>query len=83
LLWNWTFKESFDGVEVVFKIAAAILTMTSIQSNEDEQKSGNPIGLASSAAKAHAMSLSALGDACGVAFLLGNHAKFGLAERCW
>jgi hypothetical protein len=28
-------------------------------------------------------SLSTLGDASGVAFLLGNHAEFGLAERCW
>lgn len=28
-------------------------------------------------------SLSALGDAFGVALLLGNHSKFGLAERCW
>ncbi len=27
--------------------------------------------------------LSPLGDASGVAILLGNHAKFGLAERCW
>ena len=27
--------------------------------------------------------LSSLGEASGVAFLLGNHAKFGLAERCW
>ena len=24
-----------------------------------------------------------LGDASGVTILLGNHAKFGLAERCW
>jgi hypothetical protein len=28
-------------------------------------------------------SLSSLGDASGVSMLLGNHAKFGLAERCW
>ncbi len=28
-------------------------------------------------------SLSKLGDASGVAILLGNHAEFGLAERCW
>ena len=27
--------------------------------------------------------LSSLGDASGVAILLGNHAKFGFAERCW
>lgn len=33
--------------------------------------------------KMHHGSLSSLGDACGVALLLGNHAKFGLAERCW
>ena len=26
--------------------------------------------------------LSQLGDASGVAILLGNHAKFGLSERC-
>ena len=24
-----------------------------------------------------------LGDASGITILLGNHAKFGLAERCW
>lgn len=28
-------------------------------------------------------SLSSLGGASGVSILLGNHAKFGLAERCW
>ena len=28
-------------------------------------------------------SLSSLGGARGVSILLGNHAKFGLAERCW
>ena len=26
---------------------------------------------------------SPLGDASGISILLGNHAKFGLAERCW
>ena len=31
----------------------------------------------------HSNSLSTLGDASGVAILLGNHAEFGLAERCW
>ncbi len=31
----------------------------------------------------HSNSLSPLGDASGVAILLGNHAEFGLAERCW
>lgn len=28
-------------------------------------------------------SSTTLGDASGVTILLGNHAKFGLAERCW
>ena len=28
-------------------------------------------------------SSTSLGDASGVTILLGNHAKFGLAERCW
>lgn len=31
----------------------------------------------------HSNSSSPLGDASGVALLLGNHAEFGLAERCW
>ena len=31
----------------------------------------------------HSASSSSLGDASGVAILLGNHAKFGSAERCW
>ena len=31
----------------------------------------------------HSNSLSSIGDASGVAILLGNHARFGLAERCW
>ncbi|KAL3795130.1 hypothetical protein HJC23_007358 [Cyclotella cryptica] len=59
------------------------------KSNEDDSattavKSGNSSGInsASSVAKIHSGSLSGLGDACGVAFLLGNHSKFGLAERC-
>jgi hypothetical protein len=60
------------------------------KSNEDDNaiagvKIGNSSGIhvASSAAKIHSGALSALGDACGVAFLLGNYSKFGLAERCW
>jgi len=28
-------------------------------------------------------SSTTLGDASGITILLGNHAKFGLAERCW
>lgn len=39
--------------------------------------------LPSSGSLKHSGSMSSLGDASGVAFLLGNHAKFGLAERCW
>jgi len=33
----------------------------------------------------HSVSISStnLGDASGITILLGNHAKFGLAERCW
>ena len=31
----------------------------------------------------HSGPLPSLGDSSGVAFLLGNHSKFGLAERCW
>ena len=40
-------------------------------------------GPATAAANKHFSSVSSLGDASGVALLLGNHAKFGLAERCW
>ena len=36
-----------------------------------------------SSSNANKNSLSSLGDASGVSILLGNHAKFGLAERCW
>ena len=65
--------------------------MTSVtKPNEDDSataalKIGNSSGInvASSAVKMHSGALSALGDACGVAFLLGNYSKFGLAERCW
>ena len=33
----------------------------------------------------HSTSISStnLGGASGITILLGNHAKFGLAERCW
>lgn len=39
--------------------------------------------LATATTKHPGSALSSLGEASGVAFLLGNHAKFGLAERCW
>lgn len=56
---------------------------------------GAEVAAASSASSSSAMnrpstaqhasggSPSSLGEASGVAILLGNHAKFGLAERCW
>lgn len=47
------------------------------------KSSSSERNLTNSTGKMHPGSLSALGDACGVALLLGNHAKFGLAERCW
>ena len=61
--------------------------MSTKTNNEDEavalKSSANERNIANPTGKIHPGSLAALGDAFGVALLLGNHAKFGLAERCW
>jgi hypothetical protein len=36
-----------------------------------------------SSSNANKNSLSSLGESVSISILLGNHAKFGLAERCW
>ena len=61
-------------------------TITSVAASSVE--GGVPAAAAAAsttaAAPKHSNSaLSSLGEASGACFLLGNHAKFGLAERCW